>query len=397
MNKPKREEKMKGKTSTRNFPSFAFSSKGGFTVIEVLVGSLIMLAIIVATLSLYTRSNKVSVDQQQFAEIQHDVRAAMYFVSKDIRSAGVGLLTGLVGYSLEGIDGHGPSPESPDSIKLMGNFSEPLNLTIQGVGGSQFKVDMSELNNSPYQEEDYEGKEVMITSPTCPGCFANLYISNVGWPMGGVPATFTMPPGQSELNPPGGLSDTGCDPDCWDDAQITFIQIKQYWLDTTGNPGDYPDLNLSVGQDGYLGIPHTLYLTTIGEGGSITHMPLALNIESLQFQYFGDLDNDGILDGPTDWDNSNWTIDPMDDEATKQAKLVLISRIHMVRILVLGRTRNPYVSVSGTPSANLHLYRRPAVANSAVGEEADKHRRFLLESTAQIRNMSLSIYNSGTN
>ncbi len=127
------------------------------------------------------------------------------------------------------------------------------------------------------------------------------------------------------------------------------------------------------------------------------HIPLALNIESLQFQYFGDLDNDGILDGPTDWDNSNWTIDPMDDEATKQAKLVLIKRIRMVKIWVLGRTKNPYASVSGIPPANLHLYRRPAVANSPVGEETDKRKRFLLESTAQIRNMSLSIYNSGTN
>jgi Tfp pilus assembly protein PilW len=243
MNKPKREEKMKGKTSTRNFLSFAFSSRGGFTVIEVLVGSLIMLAIIVATLSLYTRSNKVSVDQQQFAEIQHDVRAAMYFVSRDIRSAGVGLLTDVAGYSLEGIDGHGPSPESPDSIKLMGNFDAPLDLTIQGEGGSQFKVEVSELNNSPYQEAFYEGKEVIITSPTCPGCYAILHISNVGWPMGVAPATFTMPPGQSEFNPPGGLSDTGCSPDCWADAKMTFVQIKQYWLDTTGNPGDYPDLN----------------------------------------------------------------------------------------------------------------------------------------------------------
>ena len=397
MNKSRREEKMKGKTSTRNFPSFAFSSRGGFTVIEVLIGSSIMLAIIVATLSLYTTSNKVSVDQQQFAEIQHDVRAAMYFVSRDIRSAGVGLLTDIVGYAIEGIDGHGPSPESPDSIKLMGNFYDPLDLTVRFQAGSQYKVDVSDLNNGPYQEAFYEGKEVMITSPTCPGCFALLYISNISWPMGAAPATFTMPPGQSELNPPGGLSDTGCSPDCWEDAKITFVQIKHYWLDTTGNPGDYPDLDLSVGQDGYLGIPYALYLSTIGEGGSITHMPLALNIESLQFQYFGDLDNDGILDGPTDWDNSNWTIGPMDDEATKQAKLVLISRIRMVRIWVLGRTKNPYVSVSGAPPADLHLYRRPAVANSAVGEENDKHRRFLLESTAQIRNMSLSIYNSGTN
>jgi len=398
MNKPKREEKMKGKTSTRNFPSFAFSSKGGFTVIEVLIGSSIMLAIIVATLSLYTKSNKVSVDQQQFAEIQHDVRAAMYFVSRDIRSAGVGLLTDIIGYSLEGIDGHGPSPESPDSIKLMGNFYDPLNLTVQHQGGVQFKVDVSGLTNNPYQEAYYEDREVIIISTTCPGCFSVRYIGNISWPLGGAPGTFTMPPGRSELNPPGGLTDTGCPDSCWDDAICTFIQIKQYWLDTTGNPGDYPSLNLAVGQDGYLGLPHTLYLTGIDAvTGSCMHMPIALNVENLQFQYNGDLDNDGFLDGPTDWDNANWTINPGDDAATREAKLDLISRIRLVRIWVLGRTKNPYVSVSGTPPANLHLYRRPAIANSAVGEENDKHRRFLLESTAQIRNMSLSIYNNGTN
>lgn len=393
MNKHKREEEMKAQILNGRFSSFNVSPKRGFTVIEILVGSLIMLAIIMATLALYTKSNKVSIDQQGFAELQHDVRAAMYFLSRDIRSAGTGILTGLIGYSIEGIDGHGPSSELSDSIKLMGNFYDPLDMTVEFLAGVQFKVDVSELNNSPYQEEFFENRDVMITSPTCPGCFAVLHISNVAWPGGVSPATFTMPPGQSELNPPGGLSDTGCPSSCWVDAQITFVEIKQYWLDTTGNPGDYPDLNPVVGQDGYLGIPYTLYLTSIDENESITHMPLALNIENLQFQYFGDLDNDGILDGPLDWDNSNWTIDPMDDEATKQAKLELICRIHMVRIWVLGRTKNPYVGVSGTPSTYLHLYKRPAVANSPVGEETDKHRRFLLESTAQIRNLSLNLYN----
>jgi len=371
-------------------------SRKGFTLIEVLVGSLIMLAIIVATLSLYTKSNKVSVDQSQLAEIQHDVRAAMFFVSRDIRSAGVGLLTGIAGYSLEGIDGHGPSPESPDSIKLMGNYDDPLDLTVQFIGGVQFKVDFSELNNNPYQEAFYEDREVIIISPTCPGCFALRYISSISWPMGVAPGTFVMPPGRSELNPPGGLMDTGCPNNCWDDAICTFIQIKQYWLDTTGNPGDYPDLNPSVGQDGYLGLPQTLYLTGIDAvTGSCMHMPLALNIENLQFQYFGDLDNDGILDGPTDWDNANWTINPGDDAATREAKLDLIRRIRLVRIWVLGRTENPYVSVSGTPSSGIHLYRRPAIANSPQSNQDDRHRRFLLESTSNIRNRSLNIYNTG--
>jgi hypothetical protein len=101
------------------------------------------------------------------------------------------------------------------------------------------------------------------------------------------------------------------------------------------------------------------------------------------------------LDGPTDWDNANWTINPGDDAATREAKLDLISKIRLVKIWVLGRTENPYVSVSGTPSSEIHVYRRPAIANSPASSQDDKHRRFLLESTSNIRNRSLSIYNFG--
>jgi len=375
----------------------------GFTLIEVLVGASIMLLIVLATLTLYTRSNKIFVDQSQFAELQHDVRSGMFLISRDIRNTGFGLSTGISGYSLEGIDGHGPSPESPDSIKLMGNFDYPINLRIKsymgGAGGgaaTAFLYDW-ELENNPFDSPDYyEDRSVLLISTKCPGCFAFRYVPKNGIiGFAGPNPQINLPPGLSELNPPGGLLDTGCSTDCWEDAKITFMQIKQYWLDTTGNPGDYPDLNPSVGQDGYLGIPYTLYLTTLGEGGSITHMPLALNIENLQFQYSGDLDNDGFSDGPTDWDNINWTTNPGDDEATKQTKLGLIRRIRLVRIWVLGRTENPYVSRSGPPPANLHLYRRPAIANSPQNNQDDNRRRFLLESTSNIRNHSLDLYNIG--
>jgi prepilin-type N-terminal cleavage/methylation domain-containing protein len=371
-------------------------SRRGYTLIELLIGATIMLLIVLATLSLYVSSNKLSVDQQQFAALQHEVRSAMFFISRDVRSAGVGLRRELSGYFLEGIDGFGPSPESPDSVKIMGNFDDPLDLKIQFQGGVQFKVDMSELNKNPYQEAFYEDREVIIISTKCPGCFAFRYIGNISWPMGVAPGIFTMPPGRSELNPPGGLLDAGCPNNCWDDAICTFIQIKQYWLDTTGNPGDYPSLNLTVGEDGYLGLPYTLYLTCINElTGSIAHMPLALNIENLQFQYIGDFDYDELTDTPSDWDNNNWTINPMDDEATKQAKFDLIRRSRMVRIWVLGRTENPYVSVSGAPSSGVNVYRRPAIANSPGDSQDDLRRRFLLETTTIIKNLSLNIYNFG--
>jgi len=385
---------MKNKILTPKCQSSIYSRRG-FTLIEVLIGATIMLLVVLATLSLYVQSNKLSVDQMQFSSIQHEVRSAMFFLSRDVRSAGVGLKPEISGYFLEGIDAFGPSPESPDSLKIMGNFDDPLDLTVQHQGGVQFKVDVSKLYNNPYQEAYYENREVIIISTTCPGCFAFRYISNISWPLGVAPGTFTMPPGRSELNPPGGLTDTGCPSNCWDDAICTFIQIKQYWLDTTGNPGDYPSLNLTVEQDGYLGLPYTLYLTGIDAvTGSTMHMPMALNVENLQFQYIGDFDYDGLTEPSIDWDNSNWTINPMDDVAAKQAKIDLIRRIRMVRIWVLGRTENPYVGVSGTPSSGISVYRRPAIANSPMSSEDDLHRRFLLETTSNIRNLSLVIYNT---
>ncbi|GAG99128.1 unnamed protein product [marine sediment metagenome] len=220
------------------------------------------------------------------------------------------------GYSIEGIDGYGPAPQFSDAIKLMGCFDDPLNLTIEkyqgGEGGgpsTAFLYDW-ELENMPYPAEYYVDKMVLIVSSTCPGCFALRSITQAFGLDGTGVAKLSMVPGQVTINPPGGLIDTGCPTSCWENGTVTFGQIELYWLDTSGNPADYPNLNLIAGIDGYQGIPNTLYLTT-ADG----HMAIAQNIENLQFQYIGDLDYDGNLDASADWDNANWTINPLDDVA----------------------------------------------------------------------------------
>ena len=367
------------------------TSRRGFTLIELLVGSTVMLILILGTLELYVKSNKISVDQQQLSELQHDVRSSMFFIARDIRSAGVGLTLDIAGHFLQGKDGFGPDPEDSDSIKIMGNFDKPLNLHIEDYNGHSATAFLYEyeLEHAPYIcPDEYEDRQVLIVSTKCPGCFAIRFIPAQGGVhgCGEGAAHFNMQPGQSEINPPGGLPDESCPSDCYDDAILTFVQIKQYWLDTTGNPGDYPeddylDFTLTVGEDGYLGVPNTLYLTAIADDGSIMHMPLAQNIENLQFQY-NLVDANGNFEGFTNWDDS-WTTDDH-------------SRIRQVRIWVIGRTPDPFVSVSWPVPAGLHLYRRPAIANSDEADHDDKHRRFLLESTANIRNLSLNIYNTGT-
>jgi len=52
----------------------AFRRAAGFTMIELLIGSAIMLIAVLGALFIYSRSNKVSVEQQMVTEVQNDVR-----------------------------------------------------------------------------------------------------------------------------------------------------------------------------------------------------------------------------------------------------------------------------------------------------------------------------------
>jgi hypothetical protein len=72
-----------------------------------------------------------------------------------------------------------------------------------------------------------------------------------------------------------------------------------------------------------------------------------------------------------------------------------VSNIRQVKVWLLGRTANAFVSVSGKSTGGISVYRRPAMGNSPAAAVEDLHRRFLLQSMSNIRNMSLNLYNSG--
>lgn len=358
------------------------SSHRGFTLVELLVGSTILLVVILATLSLYRSSNQISVDQQQYAELQHGVRSGMYFISRDVRMAGVGLPQEFYGFALEGVDNEvqGGSVD-PDRLKVMGNFEDPLDMRILDYQGAAANLQVEDYSFEQFQypDEFYEFKVVLIIPNPASGCLSGEVreITHVTHDATGQNEKFNFSPGLAPgVNPPGGLSGTCTSSNDYDGGSVTFINVNEYWLDVTGN---YP--GLTAGTDGYIGNGegNVLYMTMNG-----IHYPLAKNVENLQFQYNGDMDEDGLLDGFVDWQTS-WTND-----------IVMTSRIRQVRMWVLGRTENPFVSIGASPPANLHLYRRPSVANSPGSGVDDKHKRFLLETTANIRNLSLNIYNTGS-
>jgi prepilin-type N-terminal cleavage/methylation domain-containing protein len=365
------------------------SQRHGFTLIELLIGSTIMLVIILAALYIYGRSNKVSVDQQQYAQVQHDVRAGMYFISRDTRMAGVNLPGEFMGYFIEGVDNDNAenAAVAPDRLRMIGNMEEPMLLKIKTYDGTANTLGLDDYSfeQYPYLDAYYANKYVLILPNPTSNCWRgqvriigsvnHTAVTNESLSLlGGLAPNVTLPGGPSGLGASG-----NCTASQYTGGSVVFADIKEYWLDVTGN---YP--GLTAGQNGYIGGGHggVLYLTENG-----VHTPLAQNVENIQFQYRGEFTTTGIMDPFQNW-NPNWTTDATNGP-------IMRSRIRQVRIQILGSTPNRMVSVSGVPPNNIYLYRRPALSNTPAATQNDMHKRFLLESTVNIRNMSLSIYNTG--
>ena len=356
----------------------------GFTLLELLVGSTVMLIAIIAALELYSRSNKVAVDQQQYAEIQHDVRTSMYLISRDLRMAGAGLPKEFAMYAFEGTDNEdqGAGVTTPDRLRLMGNIEEPLNLRIHGYqggeGGASVTLDLEDYSFEQYSYLDayYTNKFVLVLPNPASLCRAAevRIVTHVTHSTGATTEKLNFSPGLAPgVDPPGGLSGSCTDPDNYDGGLVTFVDVLEYWLDLTGNGSDF---GLTDGVNGYIGgnVGGVLYLTKNG-----VHNALAQNIENLQFEYNGDLNRDTTMDGFVPWNNT-WTVDNVND-------------IRQIRFWVLGRTPSRVLNVAGMPTGGIHIYRRPAVSNTLADTLDDRCKRFLMNSTSNVRNISLNVYN----
>jgi type II secretory pathway pseudopilin PulG len=351
----------------------------GFTLIELLVGSTVMLVAVLGALLLYSHSNRVSVEQQSVTEVQNDVRSSMFFLSRDIRMAGAGLPEEFAGWFIEGQDNEDQGVDvDPDRLVLMGNIENPLNLGIQNYNSASATISLEDFSfeQYPYPEAFYDNMYMIILpNPDSPCRTAQVRIvKNVIHNAGGTNEKFVFSTGLApNVDLPGGLSGTCSNSSDYDGGTVCFVNVKEYWLDVTGN---YP--GLTAGLNGYIGN---------GEGGILycthngVHIPVARNIENFQLEYNGDMDNDLALDGWSSWQNA-WTADE-------------VARIQQVRMWVLGQTAQVFTSVGRTVPNALQIYRRPTLSNSPGAAADDFHKRYLLDSTSNVRNMSLNLYNLG--
>jgi len=354
-------------------------TRKGFTLIELMVGSAIMVVLVLGALMIYSRSNKISADQQQYVELQNDVRAAMFFIARDVRMAGAGIPSAFAGYVIQGFDNEtGANGITPDRLRIMGNISDPLLLTITKCPGNSGKFDFNDYSfeqNAGYPDSFYLGRTVLVLPKAGSSCIGATVrtISRVNHNAGGTNEAFDTSAPPAGLSLPGGLSDVCADTEYAPGGTLTLIDVNEYWVDVTGSVS-----GLTAGVNGYIGggTGGVLYATKNG-----VYYPLAQNIETLQFQYNGDFDADGTMDGFTNW-NASWT-------------KTQVAAVRQVRIIVVGRTRDAFASIAKVPVSSLYLYRRPPAANTPAATSDDWHKRFLLETTSTLRNASMNIYNLG--
>jgi hypothetical protein len=298
--------------------------------------------------------------------------------------AGAGLPVQYQMYSISAVDNENQGTAAlvqPDRLKIMGNIEYPLILTIQSYQGGATNVTLADYSfeQYPYPDSFYQNMYVLVIPNPSAGCVAGevRIVSTVTHPAGGTGEMLNFSPGLApNVTPPGGLSGTCADSSNYTGGLVMLVNIDEYWLDVTGSY-----TGLTPGTNGYLGIPGVFYVTKNG-----VNIPVAQNIENFQVQFNGDFDGSGQLNGFCNWDQAPngsseiWTVEQ-------------VAAIRQVKVFLLGRTANAFVSVSGTPPGTIAAYMRPAMANSPAATANDMHRRFLLQSTSNIRNMSLNLYN----
>lgn len=136
--------------NSNNHDYAILSSKNGFTLVELMVGLAITSVIITAVFAAYTTQQRLYVSQDQIAEMQQNLRAAVDYMAREIRMAG---------YDPTGESGAGLLPTSgddlsPDKMSFTLDFNEDEDTADDG---EQFSFSFSPSVSTDFEVEVRDG------------------------------------------------------------------------------------------------------------------------------------------------------------------------------------------------------------------------------------------------
>ncbi|MCK7525052.1 MAG: hypothetical protein MZV64_49315 [Ignavibacteriales bacterium] len=155
--------------------------------------------------------------------------------------AGAGLPEEFAGWFLEGDEQRGPGgrgPARPDQRSWATSRTRstcPSGATRARRSPSTSRISASSSTPTPTPST------TTSTSSSCPiptrsaGRPRSAVVTHVTHNTGGANEKFNFSPGLApNVDPPGGLSGTCSSPNDYDGGTISFINVKEYWLDVTG-------------------------------------------------------------------------------------------------------------------------------------------------------------------
>ena len=316
--------------------------QNGFTLVELLVAMSMGLIALSVMFTLFRTSNRSYVLQDYMAEMQQNLRMAMYYISRDVRMAGCGmnLLSALVP-SVQIFNGSestwtfllpvkpGNATNAPDTIEV---FYGDINNGEYDATITQPMPDASSELNVDTSNPFSVGDTVIISDGVTACLFVISEVQDVALKLQHNPAESPFnPPAAFKAFPQGGGYGTGS-------RLYNFGSSRwvTYSIDRVSDP-DHPTLVADL-HDG------------------TTPQVIADNIEDIQFYYF--------MEGVPD------THDPTGNER----------RIRAVRISIIARTAEP--------DRDSVVFRSENLEDHAVGAvSADGYRRQVLSTMIRVRNM----------
>ncbi|MGH7236188.1 MAG: PilW family protein [Nitrospiraceae bacterium] len=293
----------------------------GFTLIELMAALIVALVIVGAGFTALTTSDKASRVNDLVAETQQNVRIAMELLSRDVKTAGFGMMTGAVGTCANAMNPQdnntGGADTGPDAVALVvptTSIVAPVwTLSAQVVGGPA-------TNTITLQAG-------AVAAMTTAGLAVNSTVSLAGAAsgtvagVGGNTITFVNPIPAAAVYPV--------------DTQVYLLQCITYAIGTAIPPCTGTATCLLRGVRDAAGFPNI--------NTDPNMVAIADGIEDLQLIYACDgcnaAVNGGVVDGLPDDQNGSNTFDTADfiSNSTWAAPPLVPATIRLVQISIVAR------------------------------------------------------------
>lgn len=312
----------------------AYWNDTGFTLLEILVALALTGVASIYIYQAYISQHRSYVVQEDVTAMQQNARAAMFYMSRDLRMAGFGFGPNGVSFYdgsgtdfLSAITSFNTNPDRVDIIYADANveaqITEPMPTS---------SAEMNVSNTNGFQDGDF----VIVTDGVNASLLQITEVQDVALKLQHNPAVDNInPPGGHNIFPPGGYGE----------GALVF-KLRYVSYDIGAADPEHPQLRIDEDGPFGAGLPQAL----------------AEDVEDLQLVYiFEDGGEDHRVDDG-DGDDSNDSAD-----------------IRAVRLSVLARTFRPDRQFNGA---------KPAVEDGPAGGPDHYHRRLLTE-MCKVRNMGL--------